>query len=493
MSPLGTATGPAGLLSPLGTATGPAAASSSAGGMLPLPATGNFSTVVTGSAAIPGSPVGGMAIPITGQLQPGQTFGATRSMVMPATGPLERSPSQAVHHSVATFGAVSTGLMVPPTAPTFASMPVIAQAPPPAIATKSLPAVPPPPSFISQYAIGSQVEYYSHKMGTWIKATVQGFSEQANEYVLDVDAQAPPHKLRPLSVLIPVPTPPASGVVTIAAAPQTMVAAAATPVAPPSAWPMQTFVAGGASGPFTNTLPPTNMTVTSIAENPFASAVMVTGPTQSISPTSAAAVAPMFSITAPVMEPVAAPMPPTSTMVVRQIGTSVGHSAVAAASRPAEVFASASMAARPMGLVEQEPIMQLDAARVSVVGASPAAVASPPIEPVIFPVQTASSQVDYVPMQTSYTAQGDAYIVPSEDIWLPVGQPAVRVEPNWRDGQWFYTTAVDFKGLERCPLGSKQDMLILADEALLSMEENGEIPPLPMPRAWTETDTCPIT
>jgi len=87
-------------------------------------------------------------------------------------------------------------------------------------------------------------------------------------------------------------------------------------------------------------------------------------------------------------------------------------------------------------------------------------------------------------------------VVPPDDVWLPVevpGQSAVRVEPHWRCGEWYYTTAVDFKGLERCPLGSKQDKLVMADEALFDLEERGQVPPLPRPVTWAETDTCPIT
>jgi len=91
----------------------------------------------------------------------------------------------------------------------------------------------------------------------------------------------------------------------------------------------------------------------------------------------------------------------------------------------------------------------------------------------------------------SWNTHGSS-IPAEEETWFPVGSPSVRVEPSWRDGRWWLSAAVDFRGLEKLPLGSKQAILCVADEALEQMECQGSIPQLPAPSCWDDRG-CPIS
>jgi len=91
----------------------------------------------------------------------------------------------------------------------------------------------------------------------------------------------------------------------------------------------------------------------------------------------------------------------------------------------------------------------------------------------------------------SWNTQGTS-IPAEEDAWFSVGSPSVRVEPTWRDGRWWLSAAVDFRGLEKLPLGSKQAILCVADEALEQMECQGSLPQLPAPASWDDRG-CPIS
>jgi len=91
----------------------------------------------------------------------------------------------------------------------------------------------------------------------------------------------------------------------------------------------------------------------------------------------------------------------------------------------------------------------------------------------------------------SWNTQGTS--IPADyETWFAVGSPSVRVEPAWRDGRWWLSAAVDFRGLEKLPLGSKQAILCVADEALEQMECQGTIPQLPAPLCWDDRG-CPIS
>jgi len=92
----------------------------------------------------------------------------------------------------------------------------------------------------------------------------------------------------------------------------------------------------------------------------------------------------------------------------------------------------------------------------------------------------------------SWKTQGASSMPAEDDAWFAVGSPSVRVEPAWRDGRWWLSAAVDFRGLEKLPLGSKQAILCVADEALEQMECQGSMPQLPAPSCWDDRG-CPIS
>jgi hypothetical protein len=123
---------------------------------------------------------------------------------------------------------------------------------------------------------------------------------------------------------------------------------------------------------------------------------------------------------------------------------------------------------------------------------SPSPFQSQPVSPLTAGMQmTASPPVASLPTSNAWQPQGIS--TPSEeDAWFAVGSPSVRVEPAWREGRWWLSAAVDFRGLEKLPLGSKQAILCVADEALEQMECQGSLPQLPAPASWDDRG-CPIS
>jgi len=123
---------------------------------------------------------------------------------------------------------------------------------------------------------------------------------------------------------------------------------------------------------------------------------------------------------------------------------------------------------------------------------SPSPFESQPVSPLTAGMQMmASPPVASLPASNAWQPQGIS--TPSEeDAWFAVGSPSVRVEPAWREGRWWLSAAVDFRGLEKLPLGSKQAILCVADEALEQMEYQGSIPQLPAPSCWDDRG-CPIS
>jgi len=76
--------------------------------------------------------------------------------------------------------------------------------------------------------------------------------------------------------------------------------------------------------------------------------------------------------------------------------------------------------------------------------------------------------------------------------WLRLGKPGVRLEPNWKGGQWCYAAPVDFRGLDkRAP--ERRAQVDLVDTWLQRAEDARSLPDLPAPQRWRELDTCPIS
>jgi hypothetical protein len=83
-------------------------------------------------------------------------------------------------------------------------------------------------------------------------------------------------------------------------------------------------------------------------------------------------------------------------------------------------------------------------------------------------------------------------------FWIGAGTPAARVEPTWQDGNWYLVAPVDYKGLESFKAQGKwsstmeHHALTGVDDAVMELDEQGHLAPLPPPRHWKEHKSCPI-
>lgn len=82
---------------------------------------------------------------------------------------------------------------------------------------------------------------------------------------------------------------------------------------------------------------------------------------------------------------------------------------------------------------------------------------------------------------------------PPWPFWVAAGSPVARLEPTWIDGAWYLVAPVDFKGMEQKMSRQRQaHELNTVDEALRSLDAEGNLPALPPPRHWKEHKSCPI-
>lgn len=78
-----------------------------------------------------------------------------------------------------------------------------------------------------------------------------------------------------------------------------------------------------------------------------------------------------------------------------------------------------------------------------------------------------------------------------EDVCFRVGRPAVRIEPTWREEQWWLVAPVDFKGLEKRDF-YHMGILDMVDGTLEGMDMQNMLPPLPPPVHWKDGESCRI-
>jgi len=78
-----------------------------------------------------------------------------------------------------------------------------------------------------------------------------------------------------------------------------------------------------------------------------------------------------------------------------------------------------------------------------------------------------------------------------EGFWFRAGTPAIRVEPHWKDSQWYITAPVDLKGIQHLPQEQREDFLYSTDYHVASMDDAGKLPALAHPHH--EGKSCPIS
>merc|ERR1712136_176530 len=78
-----------------------------------------------------------------------------------------------------------------------------------------------------------------------------------------------------------------------------------------------------------------------------------------------------------------------------------------------------------------------------------------------------------------------------EGFWFRAGTPAIRVEPHWKDSQWYITAPVDLKGIRHLPQEQREDFLYSTDYHVASMDDAGKLPALAHPHH--EGKSCPIS
>lgn len=78
-----------------------------------------------------------------------------------------------------------------------------------------------------------------------------------------------------------------------------------------------------------------------------------------------------------------------------------------------------------------------------------------------------------------------------DGFWFRAGNPAARIEPHWKDSQWWLVTPLDYKGLNKMTKVQRQELLNRTDTSVANMDREGQLPDLQ--RYWHEGKSCPIS
>jgi len=86
-----------------------------------------------------------------------------------------------------------------------------------------------------------------------------------------------------------------------------------------------------------------------------------------------------------------------------------------------------------------------------------------------------------------------APLIADNGPWIPLGHegdPSVRVEPHWREGEWWLAAPVDFKGLDALPEDRKAFALQKLEDIVWNMDQQNALPPMPPPNHVQDGPEC---
>merc|ERR1712007_65815 len=86
-----------------------------------------------------------------------------------------------------------------------------------------------------------------------------------------------------------------------------------------------------------------------------------------------------------------------------------------------------------------------------------------------------------------------APLIADNGPWIPLGHegdPSVRVDPHWREGEWWLAAPVDFKGLDALPDDRKAFALQKLEDIVWNMDQQGVLPSMPPPNHVQDGPEC---